>query len=363
MRIALVHDFLMQRGGAERVLAALASRFPDAPIYTLLYDAQMTDVYLPGRDIRASFLQKLPRWIRTRYRFLFPLMPYAASRLPVGEFDLIISSSSAFAKGVRRGTHAVHVCYCHAPSRFLWDDRRQYQKDNRFHFFTRLMITVLIYPLQIWDVKTAERVDIWIANSKTTQERIRRLYHKPSAVVYPPILQLKRHMPRIKKDGGYFLVVSRLSAYKRIDAIVDAFSMLTDRLVVVGTGREEERLRARAGKNISFAGFVSDEDLAEYYAGCTAFIVACDDDFGMSAVEALSFGKPVIAYKKGGVTEWMEEGETGEFFDTQTPEAVRDAVHTFIKRKKEFDPAYMKKRAEEFSEKRFYENIMRLIPR
>lgn len=353
----------MQWGGAERTLVALASLFPDAPIYTLVYDQALIDARFSGKDIRASFLQKLPQWVRARYRVLFPVMFFAASRLPVGEFDLVISSSSAFAKGVVRGTHAVHVCYCHAPSRFLWDDREQYQKDNRFQPLMRFLITVVMYPLRAWDRRAAERVDIWIANSKTTQERIKRLYHKPSAVVYPPIPALHHQRRSKKTSGDYFLVVSRLSAFKKIDVIVKAFSMLNLPLVVVGVGAEEDRLKSSAGNTVTFAGFISDDALREQYAGCRAFVTVCDDDFGMSAVEALSFGKPVLAYRKGGVTEWMEEGKTGVFIEAQTVEAVCAGVEAFLREESRFDPKYMQKKANAFSEERFLEAIVRLLPR
>lgn len=363
MRVVLVHDLVMQWGGAERVLAALASLFPDAPIYTLFYDERLARERFSGRDIRGSFLQKLPRWLRTRHRLLFPLMPMAAALLPIKEYDLVISSSSAFAKGVRRGSQAVHVCYCHAPARFLWDDREKYQTDNRLNFFARWAIVMLMFPLRIWDKKSAERVDLWIANSKTTQERIRRLYHAPAAVVYPPIPALGQERTAPPRRDGYFLAVSRLSAFKKIDVIVQAFSGIDERLIVVGTGREEARLRRMAESNVTFTGFVSDHELAGYYAGCTALIVACDDDFGLSAAEALSFGKPVLAYRKGGVTEWMEPGVTGEFFAEQTPEAVHACVRMFCEKPGSYDPAYLKKKADAFSEKRFLEHIARLIPR
>lgn len=353
----------MQWGGAERTLVALASLFPDAPIYTLVYDQALIDARFSDKDIRASFLQKLPQWVRAQYRLLFPLMFFAASRLPVSEFDLVISSSSAFAKGVVCGTHAVHVCYCHAPSRFLWDDREQYQKDNRFQPLTRFLITLVTYPLRAWDRRAAERVDIWIANSKTTQERIKRLYHKPSAVVYPPIPALHHQSRGKKTSGDYFLVVSRISAFKKIDVIVQAFSMLNLPLVVVGAGAEEDRLKSSTGNTVTFAGYISDNALAEKYAGCRAFVTVCDDDFGMSAVEALSFGKPVLAYRKGGVTEWMEEGKTGVFIEAQTVEAVCTGVEAFLREESRFDPKYMQKKANAFSEERFLEAIVRLLPR
>lgn len=363
MRVALVHDLMMQWGGAERTLAVLASLFPDAPIYTLLIDQKMIDERFSGRIVRASFLQKLPRWVRAHYRMLLPLMPLAASRLPVGEFDLVISSSSAFAKNIRRGAHAVHVCYCHAPARFLWDDRAQYQKDNRLHPFVRFIVTTLMYPLRILDARAAKGVDIWIANSKTTQERIKRLYHKPSAVVYPPIPDLHAYVRAQKGHGAYFLAVARFSAPKKIDVIVRAFTELGLPLVVVGKGAEEAYLKSIAGRTVTFAGFVSDNELARYYAECRAFITLCDDDFGMSAVEALSFGKSVLAYRSGGVTEWMEEGKTGVFIEAQTVAAVRAGVEAFLREEDRFDPKYMQKKADMLSEKRFREIIVHFLPR
>ncbi|MEK7494106.1 MAG: glycosyltransferase [Patescibacteria group bacterium] len=352
----------MQFGGAERVLRALALLFPDAPIHTLLFDEAIVKKHFPDRVVKGSFLQSLPEGVRAHHRLLLPLYPYAVGRFDVRDFDVIISSSSVFAKGVKRGARATHICYCHAPSRFLWEEQRQYLKDNHYGGFMRGIVNYALAPLlRQWDIASSRRVDIWIANSHATQRRIQERYGASATVIYPPLTKLDRSGERGARPREYFLLVSRLAAYKKIDVVIDAFNALGLPLVVVGTGPERERLERMARKNIEFRGFVSDEALAEHYNNAIACIVACEEDFGISAIEALSFGTPVLAYRKGGITEWMEEGVTGEFFDAQTVEGVCDGVRKILHNSARYDPACLHQTAQKFGKERFREAILRIV--
>ena len=362
MRVVLIHDFLTQYGGAERFLQALASLFPDAPIYTLLFDEKIVQKHFPGRDVRGSFLQSLPAGIRARHRLLLPLYPYALGRFNVRDFDIVISSSSAFAKGVQRGLHAIHICYCHATARFLWEEQEQYLRDNKYGAITKMVVRHLLTPLlRRWDIASARRVDVWIANSATTQLKIHERYEKNATVIYPPLTKLDHTMKHDAHPREYFLLVSRLAAYKKIDVVIDAFTILGLPLVIVGTGPEEKRLRQRAGKNVIFHGFVTDEELSGHYRNACALIIACEEDFGLTAIEALSFGTPVLAYRKGGVCEWMEEGRTGEFFDTQTTMGVREGVRKILHNNKRYDRAYLQEVASRFNEGEFRAAMLLMV--
>ena len=361
MKIALVHDYLTQLGGAERVLFALARAYPDATIYTLLYDRGKVGGYLVGRDVQSSFLNKLPKFLRLNKRLLLPFLPKAIESLDLSGYDLIISSSSAFAKGVVKNPKAVHICYCHSPARFLWDYKDDYQKDNRFGVSARFFINLIIPFLKKWDKASADRVDFWIANSKTTQERIKKYYGKDSVVIYPPLARFQCLAPKALNIADYFFIAARLSAYKKIDIAIEAFNDLGWPLVIAGEGPERERLENMAGKNVKFLGFVPDEELGGYYAASKAFILANEEDFGLSALEAASFGKPVLAYKYGGATEWLEEGIMGEFFESQTKEAIIEALRKMTARNFSYDNKRSQNVAQKFNEESFQKNILDFI--
>lgn len=363
MKIALVHDFLIQFGGAERVLLVLHRIFPDAPIYTLLSDRKILS-HFPDAHIEESFLGKLPSFLKKRHRMLLPFFPLAVESFDLSDFDIIISSSSAFAKGVVTRSKAVHICYCHSPARFLWDYHSQYQEDNQFGMLTKAIANFFTYRLRIWDRASAERVDFWIANSETTKKRIEKYYRKSAEVIYPPLTHLVAEPPNHLEAGfakDYFLVVSRLSAYKKIDVIVSAFNKLRLPLLVVGDGPGRKKLEAMAGDNIKFTGFIPDEKLPAYYQNAKAFVLANEEDFGLSALEAVSFGKPVLAYKKGGALEWMEEGKTGEFFEAQTPEVLADGARRILLNIEKYDSNYLKAKASAFSEERFKREILNFL--
>src|SRR3989338_7526954 len=361
MKIALVHDYLTQLGGAERVLGALARAYPDATIYTLLYDRGKVGGYLVGRDVQSSFLNKLPKFLRLNKRLLLPFLPKAIESLDLSEYDLIISSSSAFAKGAIKNPKAVHICYCHSPARFLWDYKDEYQKDNRFGVLASFFANLIIPRLQKWDKASADRVDFWIANSKTTQERIKKYYGKNSVVIYPPLADFQYLETNPLNIADYFFISARLSAYKKIDIVIEAFNDLGWSLAIAGEGPERKRLEKMAGGNIKFLGFVPDKELGGYYASSKAFILANEEDFGLSALEAASFGKPVLAYKKGGATEWLEEGITGEFFESQTKEAVIEVLRKMAARDFSYNSERSKDIARNFNEELFQKNIIGFI--
>jgi glycosyltransferase involved in cell wall biosynthesis len=362
MRIALVHDYLVQFGGAERTLLVLAELFPDAPIYTLLYDRGKMARWFGGKDVRTSFLDALPEVLTGHHRFLLPFFSLATRSLNISGYDVVISSSSSFAKGVRVESGAVHISYCYSPTRFLWDYQERYMHDNRFGFFVRKALVPLIAMLRAWDKHAARGVGAWIAPSHVIQERIKKYYGADSEVIYPPIdvpPPAPSHGKAYAKD--YYLIVSRLSAYKKIDLVVAAFNKLQMPLVIVGDGPERERLERIAHSNIIFKGFVDDGELPGLYQHARAVIVAVEEDFGLTAAEAAYYGKPTLAYQSGGVAEWLEPGKTGEFFDEQSVESLAQGVYKIAAH--EYDAAYLKKKAAQFSKKVFQDAVSGFVSR
>lgn len=383
IKVALVHDFLNQYGGAERVLFELSRMFPEAPIYTLLYEPAKMRGKFKDRKINTSFLQKLPYFLRRRIKWFLPLLPVAPETFDLRDFDLIISSSGAWTKGIITRLNTVHIAYIHSPMRFVWDYNESYLKDDRKEKIAFLIRPILSY-LRIWDKVAADRPDYLVANSNYTKERIRKYYGRESVVIYPPAFipqsgtssyaeasadksagkpasseastdkpasgELKNDQ---NNDEKYFLIVSRLSSYKKIGPAIEAFNKLELPLVVVGEGNQEKYLRKIAGKNIKILGWQSDKKLEELYDRARAFLFPGVDDFGMAPVEAMSHGVPVLAIRKGGVREIVEEGKTGEFFDAATPEVIADCVRRFIPKEGEYDRSHIIEIAKGFSKERF----------
>src|SRR6185369_7966088 len=333
-KIALVHDFLVSYGGAERVFEEIALMYPSAPIYTLLYDKEKMKGRFEGRDIRVSWLGRIPKFFQKRYRFFLPFFPAAVETLDLREFDMVISSSGAWSKGIVTRLHTKHIAYLHSPMRYAWDYHEEYLREigarGRLKIFSRMLISYL----RIWDFQAAARPDMLLVNSHYTKSRVKKYYKRDAEVIYPPALSLfekNQHATtgsQIEKTS--FLVVSRLTRSKKIDIVVEAFNKLALPLTIVGIGPEKERLEKMSEKNISFVGFQSDEDLAKLYQSARALIFPSEEDFGMVAVEALSFTVPVIAFEYGGIREIVEEGETGEFFHAQAPEIIAEAVRRFL---------------------------------
>lgn len=334
----------MQKGGAERVLEVLQSLWPGAPTFTLLYDQrQMSDTF-GHRDIRTSFLQNLPFGLK-KYRWYLPLMPTATESYNLSEFDVVISSSSAFSKGVITPANAIHLCYCHTPTRYLWSDAVSYLEELSAPRPIKALLPSLLSRLRTWDRLAANRVDHFIANSETVRRRIKKYYDRDSEVVYPPVDTEKFSIVDGPKD--YFLIGGRLVAYKRYDLVVDAFTKLGLPLKIFGTGPAEASLRARAGKNITFLGRVSDEERVRLFENATAFVHPHEEDFGITAVEAMAAGRPVIAYRRGGALETVIDGVTGVLFDEQSWEELAHTVLQFDHTA--FDSRVIKTHADQFS--------------
>lgn len=365
-KIALAHDFLTSFGGAERVLMSLHNIYPEAPIYTLLYDKDKMQKYFPNAKIRPSFLNKFPVFLKRRKKYLLPFFSTATETFDLRDFDAVISSSNSFVKGIITKPKTIHICYCHAPSRFLWDWYFNYLDENRIKWIKKIFAVPFLHYLRMWDKSASERVDYFIANSSNTADKIKKFYGKDSAVIYPPVsvdeFKAKEKNEKAKiKTKDYFLIISRLSAYKNIDIVVEAFNKLELPLVVIGDGGEKNRLKKIAKKNIEFPGFLPDEELARYYQNCQAFIFPTEDDFGIAPVEAMFFGKPVLAYRKGGALETIAEGITGEFFDDPIPEIVADGVRRIKNNYENYNSETIRKHAEKFSQKRFERDIKEFI--
>ncbi len=323
MKPAIVHEYLNQYGGAERVLQVLCAMMPDAPIYTTLYDSDMTGGVFAGRDIRTSFLQQLP--FAKRWHHLYsPLMPLAVEQFDTRAFDTVLSVSASFAKGVITQPGTRHVCYCLTPPRFLWDDSQRFIERFRYPLPIGKLAPLGLSYLRIWDRQAAERVDDWIAISDFVRRRIEKYYDKDATVIYPPVNVSK--FPVSHAQGTYWLMVGRLVAYKNFDLAIRAFNTLGWPLKIVGTGVEERRLRALANPNIEFIGSVTDEQLAALYADARAVLFPQEEDFGIVPLEAMASGRPVIAFRGGGAVETVIDRITGVFFDEQTPESLAEAV-------------------------------------
>ena len=325
MKIALVHDYLIQDGGAERVLRAFAEIWPEAPIFVLYHDKKRWPDFR-GRDIRISVLQKMPGAIRY-YRWTLPLMPAATEHHDLGEFDVVVSSASAFAKGIVTRPDALHICYCHTPTRYLWTDTHSYIKDLRTNKGIKFLLPFVLTSLRMWDRMSAVRVNKFIANSETVAKRIKKYYERESDIIYPPVDCTQFYVAN--KLGDYYLAGGRLVAYKRFDLVIEVFNRLGLPLVIFGKGPYEDRLSAMAGNNVKFVGHISDKEKAKLLAECIAFIHPQLEDFGLLPLEVMASGRPVIAYDRGGALETIVEGKTGIFFHEQTWEALLDAILNF----------------------------------
>jgi glycosyltransferase involved in cell wall biosynthesis len=347
-RIALVHDFLLDLRGAERVFAAICDTWPDADVFTAVYDERGTEGRFAARHPRTSFLQRLRPTART-FRPLLPFYPHAIESLDLGGYDIVVSSSSAWAHGVLVDPDAVHVCYCHNPFRYAWSEREATLAGASP--LTRAPLRVLLNRWRQWDWIAAQRVDRYVANSGLTAARVRRFLGRESTVLHPPVeLGRFRPVPR-EQVGEHYLVLAELMAHKRIDVAVRAFNALRRRLVVVGDGPESRRLRRLAGPNVTFAGRASDERVAELLRTARALVVTASEEFGIAVVEALASGRPVIALGSGGVLESVAEGETGALYAESTPEALAAAVAAFDPMA--IDPAACVAAAQRFGTTRF----------
>ena len=324
MRLALVHDWLNQIGGAEDVLESLVAMFPRAPIFTSMYWREGMPPAYRARDIRTTWMDHLPGVYRHHQSYL-PLYPLAFARFDLSGYDLVLSNKSGFCHGVRTGG-AIHVCYCLAPTRYAWDFEA-YAAREALPAALKTALRPIIALLRRWDYRAAQRVDHFVAISTEIQARIRRYYGRDSVVIHPPV-DTARFRPAATHDD-YYLIVSRLIPYKRIDLAVHAFNQLGLPLVIAGDGRDREALEALAGPTVTFLGYVPDKDLPNLYARCRAYILPGMEDFCIAPVQAQAAGRPVIAYGAGGALDTVVEGQTGFFFRQPTSEALAAAVCAF----------------------------------
>ncbi|WP_418791064.1 glycosyltransferase [Phosphitispora sp. TUW77] len=331
MKIAIVHDWLANMGGSEKVVLAFKEIFPDAPIYTTVYNPDRVDSAFHNMDIRTSFIQKLPRG-RTAYQSYLPLMPTAVEQFDFSGFDVVLSSSHAVAKGVLTGANTLNISYCHTPMRYAWDFYHEYLNGPGAGRVKRKLIPWLMNYIRMWDRISADRVDYFIANSGYVARRIKKHYRRESEVIYPPVdtsFYSPSDLTVAAKIGDYYFTVSRLIPYKRIDLAVEAFTRLGVPLRIAGDGPERKRLEKMAGPNVEFLGRVSDAEMKKLYASCKAFIFPGEEDFGITPVEAQAAGRPVIAFGAGGALETVLPGVTGEFFQPQTAEALAGVINKF----------------------------------
>jgi len=360
MKVALVYDRVNKWGGAERVLLALHELFPDAPLFTSVYHPQKAG-WAKVFDVKTSFLQRFP-FASSRHE-LFPLlMPSAFESFSFDKYDLVISVTSESAKGIITKPGTKHICYCLTPTRYLWSGHDEYFSNKVFKVFAKPAVK----SLRMWDKIASSRPDTFVAISKEVQERIRRYYGKESVVVYPPLTiqglgARGKGLGRTTKDktSPYFLVVSRFVSYKRIDLAIQACNELRLPLKIIGSGADEEKLRAMAGPTIEFVGKVTDEELADYYSNCKALLFPGVEDFGLAVVEAQHFGRPVIAFRAGGALETILAGKTGLFFDAQTKESLMSALQNFDTFK--FDKNMLTQQANKFSASKFKEEFSSVV--
>jgi len=356
MKIALVHDYLVQYGGAERVLECFTELFPDAPIYTLVHNKKFMHGVFEDREVKTSFIQKIP--LARRYHRIFPqFMPMAIEQFDFSNYDIVLSDSSSFAKGIITGPDTLHICYMHTPMRFAWDDCQKYTSDFDFPSIVKRLVPFAMNYIRIWDRVSIERVNRLIANSNFVAKRIRKYYKKDSVVIHPPV---SVDNFRISDDRGeYFLIVGRFLAYKRFDIAIEAFNELGLPLKIIGRGPEMKRLQKMAKGNIEFLGRVPDKEVAEYFSKCRAFVFPQEEDFGIVAIEAMASGRPVISFRGGDIQEHIEEGRTGIFFEKQTAKGIVEAVKKF--NDSDYDPEYIREKAKKFDKSLFKARIKEYI--
>jgi glycosyltransferase involved in cell wall biosynthesis len=352
--VALVHDYLLVMRGAERTFAEMAKCWPSAPIYTLLSDADAVHEGFAGREIVTSGLQRLGRR-QGSFRLLLPLFPRAAERLPVASAGTIVSSSSAFALGVRPRPGALHVCYCHSPFRYVWFETDRALAECPAP--ARPLLRRTLSRIRSWDLEASKRVTHFLANSKITQERIHEIYGRDSEILHPPVA-VERFLP-VADPGDYLLFVGQIVRHKRVEVAIEAAKLAGRPIKIVGEGPDLERLRVGQPPSVEFLGAVSDARLADLYARCLALVVPNIEEFGIAAVEAQAAGRPVVAVARGGVTETVLDGRTGILVDGEDPRALAAPLRE--QDFSQFDPAAIRANAERFSSDAFRSKLTELV--
>jgi glycosyltransferase involved in cell wall biosynthesis len=356
MKIAIAHEWLTNMGGSEKVTINFKDIYPNAPVYTLLYNPDNLDQELRDIEVVTSFLQKFKKAKYNHQKYL-PLMPFAWEQFDFSNYDVVLSSSSSCAKGIITSPATMHVCYCHSPMRYAWEFYWEYiNRENVGKMKSRLIALIMNY-IRLWDVTSSKRVDYYIANSQNVARRIYKHYRREADVIHPPVKT--KYFTISDNDDDYYLIVARLVGYKRLDLAVEAFNELKKPLIIIGEGSQMDYLKSIAKDNIKFLGRQSDDVIKDYYAKCRAFIFPGEEDFGITPVEAQASGRPVIAFKKGGALETILENDTGVFFEEQTVNSVKDAINKFENIK--FDKRKIRKHALEFDEEIFKSKIKKYI--
>ncbi|MBR6124370.1 glycosyltransferase [Candidatus Saccharibacteria bacterium] len=348
MKIALVHDWLTNMGGAEQCVLNFMDVYPEAPIYTSMFVKDNVDERFSAKKVVTTFLQ---RFVKKGHQKLFPLMPLAFERLDLTDFDVVLSSTSCCAKGIISGPNCEHFCYCHTPIRYVW--ARSFEYMQGMGKIKRFLCSILLHYMRLWDFSAAQRVDHFIANSTEVQRRIKKYYNRDSVVIFPPVRCSLFSMS--DTDGDYFLVVSRLVYYKRFDLAVKACTKLGKKLIVIGDGPERKNLEAMAGPTVQFLGRQPDEVVQKHMAECKALLFPGEDDFGIVPVEAEACGRPVIAYGMGGALDTVVPGKTGVLFYEQTEESIAEAIEKF--ESMNFDKQEIRNHALKFDESEFKRQI------
>ena len=362
LKTAIVHEWLVNYAGSERCVESFNNLYPGSDIYTLVdfLNNDERNVVLKGKQTNTSFIQKLP-FAKKKHRNYLPLFPFAIEQFDLSEYQLIISSSHAVAKGALTFSNQLHICYCHTPIRYAWDLQFRYLKEAGLEKGIKsLMVKRTLHKIRQWDVATANRPDFYIANSNHIAKRIKKIYNREAAVIYPPV-DVDKFTIGGKRDN-FYLTASRMVPYKRLDLIVDTFNEMPDKkLVVIGHGPEKEKIKNKAKQNIELIDYQPPEKLKEFMRRAKAFVFAAEEDFGIIVVEAMACGTPVIAWNYGGTAESVIDGETGIHFDEQNKESIKAAVNKFEKQIDKFDPEIVRAHSLQFSRKVFEEKIKAFI--
>jgi glycosyltransferase involved in cell wall biosynthesis len=359
--VALVHDWLPVYAGAERVLEQMIHLLPEAEIYSLIdFVSEDQRDFLNGKAVHTSFIQDLP-FAESSYRYYLPLAPFAIEQFNLFDYDIVLSSSYAVAKGALTRSDQLHLSYVHSPIRYAWDLQFQYLKQRGLMSGIRgALARMVLHYMRLFDATTADRVDVFAANSKHVARRIWKTYRRKARVIYPPVDTDKFQLQ--EKKEPFYLAMSRLVEYKRMDLIIEAFSEMPDKeLMVIGDGPQFDALQRKAGPNVSLLGYQPDEAVQYYMQNARAFVFAAEEDFGIVPVEAQACGTPVIAYGKGGALETVIPGQTGLFFEQQTTDALKDAVEHFAAHQDRFIPGRIRQHAEQFSPDRFRRELSDFI--
>jgi glycosyltransferase involved in cell wall biosynthesis len=351
MNVALIHEWLVTLAGAENVLESIHKLYPGT-IHTLFHDpAELRNTAWEDTRVQTSFLQRFPL-AKNHHRAFLPLFPMAIEQFDLRDYDLIISSSYAVAKGALNSSHQLHICYCHSPMRYIWDLTFQYLEAAGLRGGLKsFLVRAIFHYIRLWDVMSSTRVNHFVANSHYIAHRIEKCYNRKAKVVYPPVDVDEFSVSDTREK--YFITVSRLVPYKRIDIAVEAFNRLGLPLLIIGEGPGMKQLKAMAGKNITFLGHLPADEMKAYLQKARAFVFSAEEDFGIVNVEAQACGVPVIAYGRGGALETVLHGKTGMFFHKQTPESLIEAVNAFLAKEDTFDPRTIRRNAENFPRSRF----------